>query len=101
MTATACQRAECQRLARAIWAEREKGFPRFVQQTWEQGTQLARDTTLIQAARSLGLLPALAAAARQGGDVEQAPGETPQSGAESATPNPSNPIPPIQCEERS
>ena len=73
MTATACQRAECQRLARAIWAEREKGFPRFVQQTWEQGTQLARDTTLIQAARSLGLLPALAAAARQGGDVEQAP----------------------------
>lgn len=36
---------------------------------------------------------ALAAAARQGGDVKQAPGETPQSGGEAVTPTPSlNPL---------
>jgi hypothetical protein len=43
---------------------------------------------------------ALAAAAREGGDVKQAPGETPQSGAESATPNPlSNPLSPSRGNE--
>jgi hypothetical protein len=54
--ATAYECLECERLARRIWVEREKGFPRFVQQTWEQGTQMARDTTLVEAARRLGLL---------------------------------------------
>jgi len=42
-----------ERRAREIWAEREKGFPKFVQQTWEQGTYLARIATLAQAEREL------------------------------------------------
>jgi hypothetical protein len=32
-------------------------------------------------------MSALAAAARQGGDVQQAPAESPQSGGEAVTPN--------------
>ena len=35
--------------AREIWYEREKSFPRFVQQTWEQGTELARAATMARA----------------------------------------------------
>lgn len=44
---------------------------------------------------------ALAAAARQGGDVKQAPGEAPQSGGAAVTPNPSpSHIPLMNKEER-
>jgi hypothetical protein len=42
--------------AKMIWIVRERGFPKFVQQTWEQGTDLARQATMIQAAKELGLL---------------------------------------------
>jgi hypothetical protein len=39
--------------AREIWAEREKGFPPFVRQTWEQGTFAARCSTLKTASDEL------------------------------------------------
>jgi hypothetical protein len=80
MTATAYQRVQCELLARKIWAEREKGFPKFVQQTWEQGTQLARDTTLVEAAKAMGLIPALAAGARSDETTQLAQSEGRQSG---------------------
>jgi hypothetical protein len=45
-------------------------------------------------------IAALAAAAREGGDVKQAPGETPQSGGKAVTPNPlSNPFSPSRGNE--
>lgn len=43
---------------------------------------------------------ALAAGSRRAKTPQAVECEASQSGAESATPNPSNPIPPIQCEER-
>ena len=42
---------------------------------------------------------ALAAGSRRAKTPQAVECEASQSGAESATPNPSNPIPPIQCEE--
>jgi hypothetical protein len=45
--------------AKEIWAEREKMFPRFVQQTWEQGTHLAQRRTVWLAMAEMGLAPPL------------------------------------------
>lgn len=36
--------------AKRAHAEMEKGFPRFIQQSWDQLTQLARDAFLARAA---------------------------------------------------
>jgi hypothetical protein len=52
---TAHDRAMIQVRARKIWDERERQMPKFVQQTWEQGTILARYHTIGQAARELGI----------------------------------------------
>lgn len=53
---TAHDKVMIQVRARQIWAEREKDMPKFVQQTWEQGTILARYHTIGQAARELGII---------------------------------------------
>lgn len=39
--------------AKQIWAARDATFPKFTQQTWEQGTWAARSVTLAMAAREL------------------------------------------------
>jgi hypothetical protein len=52
---TAHDKAMIQVRARKIWDERERQMPKFVQQTWEQGTILARYHTIGQAARELGI----------------------------------------------
>lgn len=44
---------EAMRQAKLIWAEREKGFPKFVRQTWEQGTWAARAATIAEAERRI------------------------------------------------
>jgi hypothetical protein len=44
---------EIERRARAMWDEREKRFPRFVRNTWEQGTVFAREQALLDAAAAL------------------------------------------------
>ena len=57
---------------------------------------LPRTETLMAVAHvgyRMALRDALAAAAREGGDVQQAPAESPQSGPEGVTPNPF-PLPP-------
>jgi hypothetical protein len=79
------------RRARAIWTEREKTFPRFVQQTWEQGTSTARLATIIQAeaefARDSGRLP-------EGEDSRsEAECEASQSGAEGNRPTSTGDLP--------
>ena len=37
--------------AKAFWNEREKKFPRFVRQTWENGTYLAKEETIREVMR--------------------------------------------------
>jgi hypothetical protein len=37
--------------ARRRWAVRERRFPRFVRQTWEEGTVLAKATLLVEVQR--------------------------------------------------
>lgn len=39
--------------AKEIWNEREKRMPKFVQQTWDEGTYLARNATLELAEKEL------------------------------------------------
>lgn len=38
-----------------IWNEREQRFPSQVRMTWQQGSQPARESTLWQAMRNLGI----------------------------------------------
>lgn len=42
--------------AQADWALREREFPKFVRQRWDQGTPLARKQAVLDAAAKLGLL---------------------------------------------
>lgn len=47
-----------ERMARAMWALREKRFPAFTQQTWEQGIDLAHQDALTMAACAFDILTA-------------------------------------------
>lgn len=46
-------RMAVERRARQIWAERETRMPKFVRQSWEQGTYLAQRATLGMALEEL------------------------------------------------
>lgn len=45
-----------EKVARAIWATREDGFPGLVRQSWEDATQLARDSTMADARAALAVV---------------------------------------------
>jgi hypothetical protein len=65
--------AEILRRARETWAARELTFPRFVRQTWEQGTWAARMAALAEASRDRGSKPDRAETVQQG-SVHESPG---------------------------
>lgn len=76
--AAEARRQQIEATARDIWTHREQGFPKRIRQTWEQGTELARQATLLQAAVELGYLPANTPPKVKAPDLATAPDPSPE-----------------------